>query len=214
MLCGLKPGALNFIRKYVVWVAERWFYGGVTSNLDLASAREFVLRQKIRMVANEYTIESANGTLLAYAKQKVMAFKERVRFFSDSTKSVEVFSFQARNVMDMTSKCDVFDGHGTQIGFFSKDFGKSMLRSTWHLECASGHYQGQESSQAIALIRRFADVALPYDFAFKDAQGNPAFHIERKMTLRDSYRVTIMDPSIDGRVVAALAVALDTLQQR
>lgn len=184
------------------------------TNSELETAREFVVRQKIMMVANEFFIETPDGNPLAYARQKVMALRERVTFFTDSSMMVPVFSFQARNVMDMSAVCDVFDGTGEQIGYFQKDVARSLLRSSWHVHCESGRYLGRERSKFGAIARRVVDLPMWYNFDFDREDGAPGFSIDRQMTLRDSYRVSVGDTQIDGRVVAALAVAMDVLQNR
>ena len=80
--------------------------------------------------------------------------------------------------------------HEDAIGFFRKDFGASLLRSTFHLEGPGYAGTGQERSQAVALIRRFTDIPfLPIHFDFVDAQGSPLFSVERKMSIGDRYRV-------------------------
>lgn len=183
-------------------------------NLELLTSDEFVIRQKIRMIANEYTIESMDGRVLGYARQKVMALRERVTFFTDQSMTVPLFAFQARNVLDMSSVCDVFDGAGQQIGYFQKDFAASFLRSTWHVHCSAGRFLGQERSLVGAVLRRFVDLPMFYNFDFDREDGAQGFTIDRQMTFRDAYHVKKLDAGLDGRVVAALAVAMDVLQNR
>lgn len=183
-----------------------------TSELEVA--REFVVRQRIKMVANEFFIETADGNPLAYARQKVMALRERVTFFTDESMLVPVFSFQARNAIDMKAVCDVFDGEGQQIGYFQKDFTRSLWRSRWNVDCAAGQFSGRERSAFGAIARRVVDLPMWYNFDFVKADGGAGFSIDRQMTVRDSYHVKVSDEVIDGRVVAALAVAMDVLQNR
>ena len=79
--------------------------------------------------------EAGNPTrLMALAEQKRMAFKEQVTFFTDETRSRPVFGFRARAVMDLGAGYDITDEAGQQIGFFRKDFGASLLRTTFHVE--------------------------------------------------------------------------------
>jgi hypothetical protein len=57
-----------------------------------------------------------------------------VTFYADEARTVPVFSFTARKRLDLGSGYDVLDAQGNPIGSFRKDFGASLLRSTWHLE--------------------------------------------------------------------------------
>ena len=180
----------------------------------------FVVKQKLTMMVNRYEIseadEAGNPTrLMAFAEQKRMAFKEQVTFFTDAGKARPVFGFKARKTIDLGSGYDITDESGAQIGFFRKDFGASLLRSTFHVEGPGFTGTGQERNQLVGLLRRFTDISfLPIHFDFVDPSGQPLFSVERKMSIGDRYRVTVPDQRVDFRVAAAIAVGLDALMSR
>ncbi|WP_122816964.1 hypothetical protein [Nocardioides pantholopis] len=180
----------------------------------------FYVHQKFAMTTNRYRLVAANpdgseGQLMGFAEQKRLAFKEQVTFYADETKTRPVFGFKARAVMDLNSGYDIFDETGNQLGFFRKDFGKSLLRSTFHIEGPGYVGSGQERSQAVAIIRRFTDIPfLPIHFDFADAAGGPLLSVERQASVRDRYTVRVPNPEVDFRVAAAVAVGLDALMQR
>lgn len=180
----------------------------------------FVVKQKLTMMVNRYEISEADHAfnpvrLMALAEQKRMAFKEQVTFFSDVGKSRPVFGFKARKVMDLGSGYDITDETGQQIGFFRKDFGASLLRSTFHVEGPGYAGTGRERNQLVGLLRRFTDLSfLPIHFDFVDSQGQPLFSVERKLSIGDRYNVTVPDRRVDFRVAAAIAVGLDALMAR
>ena len=181
---------------------------------------QFLVKQKLTMMVNRYEISAVNpdgspGQLMALAEQKRMAFKEQVTFFSDSTKTRPVFGFKARAVMDLNAGYDVTDENGKPIGFFRKDFGKSLLRSTFHIEGPGYAGTGRERNQVVGLLRRFTELDfIPIHFDFLDAEGNALFSVERKMSIGDRYRVSVPDERVDFRVAAAVAVGLDALMSR
>ena len=79
------------------------------------------------------------------------------------------------STIDLNAGYDIFDEAGQQLGFFSKDFGASLLRSTFHVEGPGYAGTGQERSQAVALVRRFTDIPfLPIHFDFVDPRGPAA----------------------------------------
>lgn len=180
----------------------------------------FLVKQKFTMMVNRYEISQADAAgnpagLLAFAEQKRMAFKEQVTFFSDAGKSQPLFGFKARKKLDLNAGYDITDAAGVQIAFFRKDFGASLLRSTFHVEGPGYTGTGQERNQAIGLLRRFTDLPfLPVHFDFVDAAGQQLFSVERKMSIGDRYRVTVPDQRVDFRVAAAIAVGLDALMAR
>jgi hypothetical protein len=134
-----------------------------------------------------------------------------------------VFSFKARQRMDLGARYDVLDAAGNPIGGFSKSFGKSLLRSTWHLDAPGIQAVGTERSGGVALARRAWELLpvvnnLPspflFHFDFVDEDGQVVMSSVRRRSLRDRYDVTVPGARLDGRVAAAMAVALDALQSR
>lgn len=189
----------------------------------------FSMKQRVTLMANKYELIATNpdgtdGALLAFAQQKRMAFKEQVTFYSDDTKTQPVFSFKARKTIDLGSGYDVYDADGQAIGWFKKEFGKSLLRSSWQLSAAGVEADGTERNQTIAIVRRVWDfvpfigeIPLPFIFHFDFTDrsgGQPVLSVERKMSVRDRYRITVQDERLDFRVAAAMTVALDALQSR
>ncbi|MBC9734709.1 hypothetical protein [Nocardioides marmotae] len=180
----------------------------------------FYVKQKLAMTTNRYELYAANpdgsfGQLYGLAEQKRLAFKEQVTFFADASKQRAVFAFKARKRIDLNAGYDITDETGQQLGFFRKDFGKSLLRSTFHVEGPGYQGTGQERSQGVALIRRFTDIPfLPIHFDFVGSDGQPLFSVERQASMRDKYTVNVPDQRVDFRVAAAVAVGLDALMQR
>ena len=190
---------------------------------------KFYVRQRITLMVNQYEVYPANpdgseGPLLAFAQQKRMAFKEEVTFFADQAKTRPVFSFKARKRLDLGSGYDVFDEVGRPLGYFRKEFGMSLLRSTWSLSGPGLEATGSERNVVIALLRRvwdfipfLGDVWIPFVFHFDfvdRATGRPVMASERRKSIRDSYVVDIPDERLDFRLAASMAVALDALQSR
>jgi uncharacterized protein YxjI len=191
-------------------------------NVDiLQSQQQLIVRQRIRMMVNQYEIHAAapdgsEAGILAFAQQKRMAFKEQVTLYTDDTKSTPVLGFKARQVMDLGATYDITDAGGAPIGLFRKNFKESLLRSTWHLEQPGfGEMIGRETNVWVAVLRRFVEALswLPYHFDFV-LGDRPVFSVVKKWGLRDRYIVTIHDPRVDRRLVAAMSVALDALQSR
>jgi hypothetical protein len=189
----------------------------------------FSISQRITLMVNRYEIRSTNpdgseGPLLAFAEQKRMKLREEVQFFTDESRTRRVFSFKARQRLDVHAEQDVLDEKGTPIGYFRKEFGASLLRSTWRLSVPGLEAVGRERSAFIAVLRRIwdfipylGDVWVPFVFHFDfvdTATGQPVMTSERRKAIRDRYTVTVPDPRLDFRVAAAMAVALDALQSR
>lgn len=189
----------------------------------------FFVRQRITMMVNRYEIRDARpdgseGDLIAFAQQKRMKLREEITFYTDETRTHQVFSFKARQRLDVHAEHDVFDGSGQPLGMFTKAFGKSLLRSTWQLSGPGYSATGRERSKFIAILRRIwtmipylGDVWVPFLFHFDftdNETDRPVMTSEKGVAVRDKYTVTVSDPRVDFRVAASMAVALDALQSR
>jgi uncharacterized protein YxjI len=191
--------------------------------------QKFFVKQRITVMVNRYEILVANpdgseGQLLALAEQKRMKLKEEVIFYADEAKSRRVFSFKARQRLDVSAEHDVYDEYGTALGMFSKQFGASLIRSTWNLSAPGLEAVGRERRPVLAVLRRVwdflpvvGDIWVPFVFHFDfvdTASGATVLVSERQKAIRDRYEVTVPDPRLDFRVAASMAVALDALQSR
>jgi hypothetical protein len=195
---------------------------------SLKDADRFSVTQKVTLAVNRYDIRASGedgkpGPLLATAQQKRLAFKEQVTFYADEARTVPVFSFQARKRLDLGSGYDVVDAAGRTLGSFRKDFGRSLVRSTWYLEANGLRAKGRERSAALAVLRRVWDLVpvvgvlplpLPVHFDFVGDEDQAVLSSTRRISARDRYDVTVLGGLVDGRLAAAMAIALDALQDR
>ncbi|MBB5791215.1 hypothetical protein [Jiangella mangrovi] len=191
------------------------------------------VHQRITPMVNRYAvhtlgIDGREGELIAFAQQKRMALKEQVTFYADEDRSdPPLFAFKARSRLDVGAGHDVTGPAGEPIGWFKKEFRKSLTRSTWTLGEPSLGLEavGRERSQGVAIVRRVWDIVLNdvpgpwrFHFDFTTADGTLVMSSERRKTLRDAYDVelpALPDGSrLDWRLGAAMAVALDALQSR
>lgn len=199
---------------------------------------KLIVEQKITAFTNKYMIYSVNtdgskSDLLALAQQKRLAFREKVTFYKDDTKIMPLFSFRAEKVMDVHGRYFVENEKGDVIGAFKKEFGKSLLNSTWNIldETGQPKLQINESNQVLAIVRRFGGfipilggfveiitALLRYHFDLTNLKSNTIVGRYQKTKLfRDHYVLSATDESYnqnDWRVLACVAVALDALQSR
>jgi hypothetical protein len=159
--------------------------------------------------------------LLALAEQKRMSFREQVTFFADERKTQPLFAFRAWQVMDVAATYDIMDAHRQPLGWFRKDFGRSLLRFSWAVDVPGQGVSGSgtERNQVVAVLRRFVEnFNWPVHFDFTTADGAVFLTIERAWSLRDAYEChlppDLYGRRLDWRVGACLAVACDALLSR
>jgi len=193
----------------------------------------YLVDQLIRPIANLYRVtplaagETPAGPPIAYVRQKKLAIKENIRFFADEAVTQELFAIQARSWLDTGgSRYDVNDVRDGKVGVLEHVFGKSLLRSTWRVANAQEEEVAiaRERSQAMAIARRVIDfvpdvgglIPIPYNFDIL-AGEQVIGRMDRKFQLRDRYVLDLSsdpDKVLDRRLAIALAIGLDTLQNR
>jgi uncharacterized protein YxjI len=200
---------------------------------ELESSDRLLIQQVFKPIGNEYRISiplpgsTEEGRALLYVKQKRLKIKEDIRFRLSPDDDDHVFMIKSKSVFEFRGRHDVLDAEGAIIGMLEKDFGRSLLRSHWHVREASGTevLEGHEASLAIALLRRVAGFLpewlslltwLPFNFVLL-RDGREAGRYGRVLgKLRDRY-VLELGPElgdVDRRLVVAFAVGLDALQDR
>jgi hypothetical protein len=189
----------------------------------------FHVVQKITPFANQYRVlddvDGRPGRLVAFAKQKRLAFKEQFTLFADEGGRQPVLHVQADRRIDIRSVMTVTDGiTGDVAGRLRKKGAASLLRSTWELEQPGmPPVTVTERSVAVAVLRRVWDfipflssVPVPWMFHFDGVapDGAPVLSYTRKWGLRDRYVLDVHTSALDTRLALALAVCLDALQSR
>jgi uncharacterized protein YxjI len=193
----------------------------------------YLVDQLIRPIVNLYRVtplaagETPAGPPIAFIRQKKMKIKEEIRFFGDEAETQELFQIKARTWLDTGgSKYDVIDAQDGNIGLLEHVFGKSLFRSTWRVSTPEGEEIAiaRERSQALAIVRRVIDfvpdigglIPIPYNFDLL-AGDRVIGKMDRKFQLRDRYVLDLSGDTekvLDRRLAIALAIGLDTLQNR
>ena len=193
----------------------------------------YLVDQLIRPMANLYRVtplaagEAPAGPPIAYVRQRKLAIKEDIRFYADEGETRELFRIKARSFIDTgSSRYDVLAGE-EKIGLLWHKFRESLTRTTWHVggpdetEVATA----LERSRVGAILRRVIDfvpdvggfIPIPYNFDILSPEGSTIGKMDRKFQLRDSYVLDLSGDtgkSVDRRLAIAMAVGLDTLQNR
>jgi hypothetical protein len=145
--------------------------------------------------------------------------KEKVTFWSGADRAQVVFTIGARNVFEIAGTYDVAAADGAVLATIQKDFKSSLTQSTYTVDVGGRRLIGKERGVIKALARRAVEVLtdwpwiFPIHFDFTSSDGL-TMSIERQMKLRDIYRITIADGTLDWRVAGALAVTVDAFMNR
>ena len=134
--------------------------------------QKYLLKRQVLALAGTFRVYDPMENLVMFSQQKMFKLREDIRVFSDETKSQEVLSIKARQIIDFSAAYDVVDSAlGQKVGTLRRKGWSSMLRDEWQVLDANDKQLGVlfEDSMGLALLRRFLlGSLLPqnYDIAF------------------------------------------------
>ena len=154
-----------------------------------------------------------------------MKIKEDIRFRVSPDVEQHLFMIKSKSVFEFRGRHEVLDADGAVIGMLEKDFGKSLLRSHWHVrdapESCSRRTSRAGSSRSCAGSPTSARTVLAADLAAVQLRAPPRRPSEvgtYKRVLgkfRDRYVLELEPaPGVDHRLLVAFAIGLDALQDR
>jgi uncharacterized protein YxjI len=200
---------------------------------ELEGADRLLVQQVLKPIANEYRISvpspgsTDEGHPLLFVKQKKLKIREDIRFRVSPEADEHLFMIKARTVFEFRGRHDVLDAGGAVIGMLEKDFSRSLVRSHWRVRDADGTelLETHEASWVIAIARRIVGVLpdylavaslVPFNFVLRRDGAEVGTYKRVLGKLRDRY-VLELSPELAGadrRLMVALAVGLDALQDR
>jgi uncharacterized protein YxjI len=209
------------------------------SQVDPNQHDRFILRQRIRLVSNQYefSLPEADGDkpgqVFCFVRQAAFKFKEDIRFYTDDSRSHELMRIKARQRFDPRARYDVTTPDGSKIGEIQKVFGASLVRSTYRIFDATGMEvaTATERNPVVAVFRRLIGLLnlvpalgnlvdflpIPYHFVFRRDGAELGSHHRQLWKVRDFYTIDMSgdpDRTVDRRLVLAMAVGIDALQAR
>ena len=136
----------------------------------------YLLKRQALALTGKFRFYDPMGNLVMFSEQKMFKLREDVRVYSDESKTREVLSIKARQIIDFSAAYDVVDTEFNQkVGALRRKGWRSMLRDEWEVLDANDNVIGMlfEDSMGLALLRRFLLGSwLPqnYDMAFGETR--------------------------------------------
>lgn len=172
---------------------------------------------KQSLVRNKYAVYDDEGTLLLRVKQKLFRMKEQ--FSVTDTEGTPVFEVTAGNLLDIAGDYAVTDATtGEEIVTLEKKF--TLFRHTWTVRDpeddrvlatiqSSGIRQLLRNIPYLSLITSF----IPHTYDITADDGRQVGTIEGKLSVRDTYEISITDADpVSRRALVIAAVSIDALE--
>lgn len=167
------------------------------------------------LVRNKYRAEDSSGNVVLRGKQKLLKLKEQFPFVdADGT---EVFSVKAAGMLDIAGSYVLTDSQtGEDLVILDNDY--SILQDTWTVRDADTEaaIARIDSRGALATIARNVlpfGHWIPHRYEITDADGGHVGTIAGKLSLQDTYEITIDDAAgVPREPVVAAAMVIDAIQ--
>ena len=117
----------------------------------------YLLRRQAIALTGKFRFYDPAGRMVMFSEQKMFRLREDIRVYSDESKTQEVLSIKARQIMDFSAAYDVVDTALNQkAGALRRKGLRSILRDEWEVLDANDNVIGQlfEDSVGMALLRR------------------------------------------------------------
>jgi uncharacterized protein YxjI len=118
----------------------------------------YLLKRQAIALTGKFRFYDPAGNLVMFSEQKMFRLREDIRVFSDESKSQEVLSIKARQILDFSAAYDVVDtAYNQKVGVLRRKGLRSILRDEWEVLDANENVIGKlfEDSMGLALLRRF-----------------------------------------------------------
>ena len=187
---------------------------------DIFTLQSYTIRRKIlKLFGAGFHVYDAHGDVVGYSSQRAFKLKEDIRLYSDESRSQELLTIRARQIVDFAAAYDVMDSRaGRKVGAARRRGFRSIMRDAWDLLDADERQVAhlEEDSTTKALLRRFLSNLIPQIFHLRSADG------VEQATMRQHfnplvYRMTVTrSPSstLDPRLVLGTAILVAAIEGR
>ena len=117
----------------------------------------YLLKRQAIALTGKFRFYDPMGTQVMFSEQRMFRLREDIRVYSDESKTQEVLSIKARQIIDFSAAYDVVDTAMNQkVGALRRKGLRSLLRDEWEVLDANDKVVGLlfEDSIGLALLRR------------------------------------------------------------
>jgi uncharacterized protein YxjI len=117
----------------------------------------YLLRRQAIALTGKFRFYDPAGRMIMFSEQKMFRLREDIRVYADESKTQEVLSIKARQIMDFSAAYDVVDaGLNQKVGVLRRRGLRSILRDEWEVLDANDQVIGKlfEDSVGLAMLRR------------------------------------------------------------
>ncbi|MFW6436959.1 MAG: LURP-one-related/scramblase family protein [Halococcoides sp.] len=167
------------------------------------------------MIRNKYRAEDAAGNVVLRGKQKMFKMKEEFPFTDGD--GTEVFTVKAGGIIDIAGNYVLSDAQtGDSVVVLDNDF--SIFQDTWRVRDADTEEvlaKIDSRGALVTLARHYLPLGwlIPHKYEITDSDGDHVGTIEGRISLKDTYDITIDDASsVPKEAIVAASMVIDAIQ--
>lgn len=179
----------------------------------------YLIRRQVFALTGKFRVFDPSENLVLFSEQKMFRLREDIRVYSDESKTQEVLTIQARQIIDFSAAYDVMDSTtGEKVGVLRRKGWRSMFRDEWEVLDANDQLRGMlfEDSMQLAMLRRFLlGSLLPQNYDMTLGETRVADLRQRFNLFRYELDLDFsMDPTrtLDRRLGIAAGILLATVE--
>ncbi len=122
---------------------------------------QYHLKRQAIALPGKVRIYDPAGKVVLYSEQRMFKLREDIRVYADESKTQEVLTIKARNIIDFSAAYDVVDARTHEkVGVLRRKGLRSLLRDEWELLDSADRPLAVliEDTPGLALLRRFIGI--------------------------------------------------------
>jgi uncharacterized protein YxjI len=149
------------------------------------------LNFKIAALAPQISVTDGTGREILYVRQKLLKLRDKIKVFSDSSQSQELYEVNADRILDWSARFVFTDPQGRTVGAVQRQGTRSIWRATYDVQDASGRdlFSIQEEQPWLKVIDYFVE-EIPFVGMLSGYLFSPTYGVQRLATGQIALRIT------------------------
>ena len=148
------------------------------------------LNFKVAALAPQISVTDASGREILYVRQKLLKLRDKIKVYSDSSQSQELYEINADRVIDFSALFTFTDSQGRVVGSVQRQGMRSFWRATYDIQSPAGSlYTIVEEQPWLKVIDYYLeDIAIVG--MFTSLIFSPTYGLQRASTGQTELRIT------------------------
>ncbi|HEY0555236.1 MAG TPA: hypothetical protein VGG20_13310 [Thermoanaerobaculia bacterium] len=147
------------------------------------------LNFKIAALAPQISVTDASGREILYVRQKLLKLRDKIKVFSDSSQSQELYEINADRILDFSAMFTFTDPQGRTVGSIQRQGLRSFWRATYEIQGPTGLFTIVEEQPWLKVIDHYVE-EIPIVGMFSGMLFSPTYGIQSSASGQIALRIT------------------------